>query len=73
MFEALAAQGMTPAHIVHAAGVGGDMAIARSAPGSLRAVTAAKIAGSWNLHRYSDAEATKSFIIVSTMLSLGRA
>jgi NAD(P)-dependent dehydrogenase (short-subunit alcohol dehydrogenase family)/SAM-dependent methyltransferase len=70
MFAELTARGVAVAHIVHAAGVGGDEALNEIVCGQHREITAPKIAGTWNLSRFSDPLAIRTFIVLSTMVAL---
>ncbi|WP_186041708.1 type I polyketide synthase [Burkholderia gladioli] len=69
LFARLAAEGVTVSHLVHAAGVGGSLALAASGHGALREVVDAKLAGTWHLHRHAG-PSLKSFTVLSTMLAL---
>ncbi|KWC52032.1 type I polyketide synthase [Burkholderia ubonensis] len=69
LFARLAADGVTVAHVIHAAGVGGSRLLGESARGDLREVVGAKLAGTWHLHTHAG-PGLKSFTVISTMLAL---
>lgn len=70
LFAHLRDQGIQIDAIVHAAGVGGDQPLLEIAPDDGRDIVAAKLDGTWNLHRASDPRHVRTFIVLSTMLSL---
>ncbi|MBR8347713.1 type I polyketide synthase [Burkholderia ambifaria] len=69
LFARLVAEGVAVSHLIHAAGVGGSLALAASGRGELREVVDAKLAGTWHLHRHAG-PSLKSFTVLSTMLAL---
>lgn len=70
LFRERACNGRAITHIVHAAGVGGDVAFNDITLGQHRDITDAKIHGTWNLSRYCDPASTRVFIVLSTMVAL---
>lgn len=70
LFAQLRCQGIEINAIVHAAGVGGDQPLLEIAPGDGHPIVAAKLDGTWNLHRAADPRHLRTFIVLSTMLSL---
>lgn len=68
--QALDADGVPLAGVFHAAGALDDGALRQQTPERFRHVTAAKIAGGWNLHRLTAQRALDCFVLYSSTAAL---
>jgi microcystin synthetase protein McyD len=70
VLASLRQQGVALRGVVHAAGVVDDAVLSRQGSAQLTSVFAAKIAGSWLLHRLTASEPLERFVLFSSAVSL---